>query len=70
MPFELKVKNVTQYRCDNCGRIIRENPIVIKTCCVNKPWVFCSTQCLGQFTSKWMKNQDAMKSGGRLRSTI
>jgi hypothetical protein len=29
MPFELKVQRLTELRCVNCGKIIRENPIVV-----------------------------------------
>ncbi|MEM1598059.1 MAG: TRASH domain-containing protein [Pyrobaculum sp.] len=69
MPFELKVAKVTELRCTNCGRIIQGAPIVVKTCCVNKPWVFCSRECQKQFTMKWTRNQDAGR-GGVLRRGI
>ena len=50
MPFELKVQRPTELRCTNCGRLIREGAIVVKTCCVNKP---CSA--LGSVTnSLWL----------------
>lgn len=35
MPFELD-KTVAKMRCDVCGKITK-NPVVIKTCCVDKP---------------------------------
>ncbi len=64
MPFELKIQRPAELRCTNCGRLVREGAIVVKTCCVNKPWVFCSRECYKQFVAKWTRNQDA---GGRLR---
>ncbi len=70
MPYELKVQKVVENRCTNCGRVIRDNPIVVKTCCVNKPWVFCSRECYRQFVVNWTRNQDAAKGGGRLRKAI
>ncbi|CCC81066.1 hypothetical protein [Thermoproteus tenax] len=66
MPFELKVQRPAVSRCSNCGKLINGPGIVVKTCCVNKPWVFCSKECYRQFLSKWTKNQDAA-GGGRLR---
>lgn len=70
MPFELKVQRTTELRCSNCGRVIAANPIVVKTCCVNKPWVFCSRECYRAFISKWTRNQDAARGGGSLRRGI
>ncbi len=70
MPYELKVQKVVENRCTNCGRVIRGNPIVVKTCCVNKPWVFCSRECYRQFVVSWTRNQDAARSGGKLRKAI
>ncbi|MGC9153456.1 MAG: TRASH domain-containing protein [Vulcanisaeta sp.] len=55
MPFLLN-QGTTQLRCSNCGKIIIRQPIVVKTCCVNKPWVFCSEQCYDDFLRKWIKN--------------
>ncbi|WP_241208894.1 hypothetical protein [Saccharolobus islandicus] len=39
MPLQLNTNTVT-LKCSWCGTIIKENPIVVKTCCNNKPWVF------------------------------
>lgn len=69
MQLELTIKSFTQYRCDNCGKIIKGNPLGVKTCCVNKPKVFCSLLCLKQFTSQWVRSQEAIKSC-RTRSIV
>ena len=66
MPFELKVQRSIELRCSNCGKLITGTPIVAKTCCVNKPWVFCNRECYRQFLAKWTRNQDAGR-GGTLR---
>ncbi|AFA38734.1 MAG: TRASH domain-containing protein [Pyrobaculum sp.] len=70
MPFELKITRTVDLRCSNCGKIITGEPIVVKTCCVNKPWVFCSRECYKQFVAKWTRNQDAGKGGGTLRKVV
>jgi len=70
MAFELKVVKTTELRCTNCGKIITGSPIVVKTCCVNKPWVFCSRECYKAFLTKWTRNQDAARSGGTLRRGV
>ncbi|ABL89146.1 ribosomal protein L24, conjectural [Pyrobaculum islandicum DSM 4184] len=65
MPFELKVQRPAELRCSNCGKLVGAGAIVVKTCCVNKPWVFCSRECYRQFVAKWTRNQEA--AGNRLR---
>ena len=70
MPFELKITRTVDLRCSNCGKIITGEPIVVKTCCVNKPWVFCPRECYKQFVAKWTRNQDAGKGGGTLRKVV
>lgn len=69
MPLELKLPKTTELRCSNCGRVITGTPISVKTCCVNKPWVFCSRECYRDFVAKWTKNQDAGR-GGVLRRGV
>jgi hypothetical protein len=59
MPFELE-KSVAGKKCDVCGKIARD-PIVIKTCCVNKPVTFCSKKCYQVWKAKWLKRQEQMK---------
>ncbi|MFQ5711721.1 MAG: TRASH domain-containing protein [Candidatus Geothermarchaeales archaeon] len=44
-------------RCQVCGKIIAGNPIVRKTCCVNKLYVFCSTNCLKAWSRGWLKRE-------------
>ena len=71
MPFQLRSSNVVALRCTNCGRILRGDSIIVKTCCVNSsPWAFCSKECYKQFMMKWVRNQDALRSGGRLRAPL
>ncbi len=69
MPFILN--NVQgQLRCSNCGRIIIGQPIVVKTCCVNKPWVFCSEECYNEFLRRWVRNQEPHKGRNSLRRDV
>jgi hypothetical protein len=58
MPLEVKnvILNAT-YRCEVCGRLT-SSPIIYKTCCMNKPVILCSRECLSNWLSKWVKNQD------------
>ncbi|MFP3311000.1 MAG: TRASH domain-containing protein [Caldivirga sp.] len=48
MPFLLNT-GTGQVRCTYCGRVISGQPIVVKTCCINRPWVFCSEECYNRF---------------------
>ena len=64
MPFELKENSRRVYRCEVCGRIVI-NPIVYKTCCMNKPVYFCSRTCMVKWINEWMKNQDQVMRGNR-----
>lgn len=57
MPFQLDTK-VNQLRCSWCGKLIKDNPIIVKTCCNNKPWVFCSKQCYNNWVREWMRRQE------------
>jgi hypothetical protein len=58
MPLEVKnvIVNAT-YRCEICGRLT-SSPIIYKTCCMNKPIILCSRECLSKWMSEWIKNQD------------
>nr|WP_230937984.1 TRASH domain-containing protein [Sulfolobus acidocaldarius] len=62
--------NITAVRCSWCGKVINNEPIVVKTCCNNKPWVFCSRQCYNMWVRDWLKSQEqqrgAKKKGGML----
>ncbi|MEM0051438.1 MAG: hypothetical protein QXF42_07940 [Sulfolobales archaeon] len=58
MPLE--VRNVITnavYRCEVCGRLT-STPVIYKTCCMNKPVILCSRECLYRWMSEWVKNQD------------
>lgn len=46
-------------RCIVCGKVIRGKPIVRKTCCVNKLYVFCSWKCMKLWTQQWLKREGA-----------
>ncbi len=63
MPFQVESK-FGNYRCDWCGKIINTNPIVVKTCCNNKPWTFCSSQCYNQWMREWLRRQE-QKTGSK-----
>jgi endogenous inhibitor of DNA gyrase (YacG/DUF329 family) len=67
MPFQLETQ-VAQARCNICGRIIKEKPIIVKTCCSNKPWVFCSDKCYRTWLSEWLKRQE--QKGGAKRQLL
>jgi len=72
LPFQLRSDTITALRCTNCGRLLRrDSSIIVETCCVNSsPWVFCGKECYRQFMVKWVRNQDAVRSGGKLRVTL
>ena len=69
MPFQLSTRT-SELRCSNCGRIITGDPIVVKTCCQNVPWVFCSKRCLQEFTARWARNQTDARRGTGLRRGV
>jgi len=60
MPLKVKEKGKKLTKYSWCGKTISGEPIAVKTCCVNKPWYFCSEMCYKQFTTKWVKNQDTL----------
>ncbi|ARM75787.1 hypothetical protein [Acidianus manzaensis] len=60
MPLEIDASN-TAIRCDMCHQIIREKPLVVKTCCNNKPMTFCSSKCYQEWMREWLKKQEQMK---------
>jgi len=64
MPLEIKnvIVNAT-YRCEVCGRLT-STPIIYKTCCMNKPVILCSCECLSKWMSEWIKNQDQIIKSG------
>lgn len=69
MPFLLNTET-GQVRCTYCGRVISGQPIVVKTYCINRPWVFCSEECYNRFLRQWLRNQEAHRSKGVLRKDI
>ncbi len=68
MPFEVKGK-ARVARCAVCGRIVREEALQFKTCCMNKPVVFCSRKCMRVWESKWLRSQEQIRVG-RLRKGL
>jgi len=66
MPFQLDTK-VNQLHCSWCEKIVRDNPIVVKTCCNNKPWVFCSKQC---YDTGWESGSKGRNKNGDKKKTI
>ncbi len=57
MPFEVK-RGGFALRCSECNKIIKGEPIFLKTCCVNKPRAFCSKTCLDKWQRKWLMRQE------------
>jgi len=64
MPFKLREEYSRVYKCEVCGRITLE-PIVYKTCCMNKPVYFCSRTCMVKWITEWAKNQEQVFRGDR-----
>ncbi len=60
MPFQLNTE-VKFERCTWCGGVIKEKPIVVKTCCSNKPKVFCSQRCYEAWKREWLKAQEQLR---------
>ncbi|WP_202318901.1 hypothetical protein [Archaeoglobus neptunius] len=56
MPFELE-RSAARLRCDVCGKIAKD-PIVVKTCCVDKPVTFCGRKCYQKWKAGWMRRQE------------
>lgn len=56
MPLEVKSSSGV-HRCVVCGKLTT-NPIFYKTCCMNKPVVFCSNHCVRKWIMEWMRNQE------------
>ncbi|PVU78716.1 hypothetical protein DDW12_00060 [Sulfolobus islandicus] len=69
MPLQLNTNTVT-LKCSWCGNIIKENPIVVKTCCNNKPWVFCSNRCYQQWLADWLRKQEQRAGGKKQRGLL
>ncbi len=64
MPFEVKGR-VGVKRCVICGRIVGGDAIQFKTCCMNKPVVFCSRRCMSIWESRWLRNQEQIIKKGK-----
>ncbi|OWJ54456.1 hypothetical protein [Pyrodictium delaneyi] len=64
MPFQLSTDRRV-YRCTVCGRITTK-PILYKTCCMNRPVVFCSKVCAEKWIREWMRRQEQFRRGGPL----
>ncbi|MET1127788.1 MAG: hypothetical protein ABWW70_00510 [Thermoproteota archaeon] len=70
MPFQVQQdRGQGLYRCAVCGRVVKE-PILYKTCCMNKPVAFCSRACASKWLAQWMRNQDLAASRGRGRLSM
>jgi len=44
-------------RCIVCGRLVKDELHVYKTCCVNKLYVFCSEDCRKKWAGSWLRMQ-------------
>jgi len=60
IPFEIREKITGVYRCEFCGKLINANPLIYKTCCMNKPVILCSKECLMKWLAEWGKNQEQL----------
>ncbi|AWR99546.1 hypothetical protein DFR87_07435 [Metallosphaera hakonensis JCM 8857 = DSM 7519] len=65
MPLELNT-TTKALRCDVCGGIIKTKPIVVKTCCNNKPWTFCSNRCYTTWMRDWLRKQEQARTKAKL----
>lgn len=61
MPLEIKSQTSGVHRCAVCGKVTRD-PIFYKTCCMNKPVIFCSKKCAKIWVSRWVRNQEQIIS--------
>ncbi|MFP3233270.1 MAG: TRASH domain-containing protein [Sulfolobaceae archaeon] len=68
MPMQLDV-HTNALRCSWCGKFIHGEPITVKTCCNNKPWVFCSKQCYNMWVREWLKRQE-QRTGERRKTLL
>lgn len=69
MPFEVKGR-VRVARCMVCGRLVDEKAMQFKTCCMNKPVVFCSRRCMKRWESMWLRRQEQLKMGVKSRPSL
>ncbi|MDT7899600.1 MAG: TRASH domain-containing protein [Sulfolobales archaeon] len=60
MPFVLDSEERFE-RCDWCGSVIKGKPIVVKTCCSNKPRAFCSQRCYDSWKREWLRAQEQLR---------
>ncbi len=58
MPFEIKKTTKNVQRCFICKKLITNPYSTVKTCCVNKPIVFCSKTCMKIWERTWLKKQE------------
>ncbi|ABP96358.1 hypothetical protein HA72_2220 [Metallosphaera sedula] len=65
MPLELNTAT-RSLRCDVCNAIIKTKPIVVKTCCNNRPWTFCSNRCYTIWMRDWLRKQEQTRQKGKL----
>ncbi|NON62206.1 hypothetical protein HLB03_05780 [Acidianus sp. DSM 29099] len=65
MPFKLDTET-REIHCSWCKQVIRGKPIVVKTCCNNKPFIFCSSRCYNNWMREWLKRQEQIKGKGQL----
>ncbi|MUN28320.1 TRASH domain-containing protein [Sulfolobus metallicus DSM 6482 = JCM 9184] len=60
MPLKIEY-DTTSIKCDWCKQVIKGKPLTVKTCCNNKPWVFCSERCYRQWMTEWLRRQEQIK---------
>ena len=65
MPFQLKADR-RLYRCAVCGRVVTGEPIMLRTCCMNRPVVFCSRACAEKWVREWLRRQEQLGRGRAL----
>jgi len=64
MPMEVGGP-ILALRCSTCGKLVTGKPIMVKTCCANKPWTFCSQNCYEIWKRNWIKQQEQISQGKR-----
>lgn len=60
MPFQVRGYSASM-RCSVCGRIVAKPFLQIKTCCVNKPLIFCSKRCMQMWEMRWLRGQEQIR---------
>jgi endogenous inhibitor of DNA gyrase (YacG/DUF329 family) len=69
MPYKVEGRSII-LRCTICGKVIRDEGIQFKTCCMNKPMVFCSRRCMQTWETRWLRQQEQIMRGRQTRKIL